>query len=109
VLCVGQGIVEEADQHGLKFFRPQNEQGMVHIAAAFAKHRNRLAGYQCILGLHRMCGVADFGNELRFRDTKSGTLTGDCVPIDFRKRGIYGSACASGTDGRQCDGGRTGG
>jgi 3D-(3,5/4)-trihydroxycyclohexane-1,2-dione acylhydrolase (decyclizing) len=42
-------------------------------------------GYQCILGLQRMCGVADFGNELRFRDPKRGTLTGDYVPIDFRK------------------------
>jgi 3D-(3,5/4)-trihydroxycyclohexane-1,2-dione acylhydrolase (decyclizing) len=42
-------------------------------------------GYQCILGLQRICGVADFGNELRFRDHKSGTLTGDYVPIDFQK------------------------
>ena len=42
-------------------------------------------GYQCILGLQRMCGVADFGNELRFRDPKRGTLTGDYVPIDFVK------------------------
>ena len=43
----GQGIVEEAGHHGLKFYRPQNEQGMVHIAAAFAKHRNRLAAFAC--------------------------------------------------------------
>jgi 3D-(3,5/4)-trihydroxycyclohexane-1,2-dione acylhydrolase (decyclizing) len=42
-------------------------------------------GYQCILGLQRICGVSDFGNELRFRDPKSGTLTGDYVPIDFKK------------------------
>ena len=42
-------------------------------------------GYQCILGLQRACGVADLGNELRFRDTKRGTLTGDYVPIDFVK------------------------
>lgn len=42
-------------------------------------------GYQCILGLQRLCGVSDFGNELRFRDPKSGTLTGDYVPIDFVK------------------------
>ena len=42
-------------------------------------------GYQCILGLQRACGVADFGNELRFRDPKRGTLTGDYVPIDFVK------------------------
>ncbi len=42
-------------------------------------------GYQCILGLQRICGVSDFGNELRFRDPKRGTLTGDYVPIDFKK------------------------
>jgi len=42
-------------------------------------------GYQCILGLQRIVGVSDFGNELRYRDQKSGTLTGDYVPIDFKK------------------------
>jgi 3D-(3,5/4)-trihydroxycyclohexane-1,2-dione acylhydrolase (decyclizing) len=42
-------------------------------------------GYQCILGLQRICGVSDFGNELRFRDQKSGLLTGEYVPIDFVK------------------------
>ena len=44
---LGQGIVEFADQLGLRFYRPQHEQGMVHIAAAFAKHRNRLSTYAC--------------------------------------------------------------
>ena len=42
-------------------------------------------GYQCILGLQRVCGVSDFGNELRYRDQKTGMLTGDYVPIDFVK------------------------
>jgi 3D-(3,5/4)-trihydroxycyclohexane-1,2-dione acylhydrolase (decyclizing) len=42
-------------------------------------------GYQCILGLQRAVGVADFGNELRYRDAKSGLLTGDIIPVDFRK------------------------
>jgi TPP-dependent trihydroxycyclohexane-1,2-dione (THcHDO) dehydratase len=155
---LGQGIVEVAAQEGFRFYRPQNEQGMVHIATAFAKHRNRLAtfacttsigpgatnmitgaatatvnrlpvlllpsdyfanripvgdgsylmmnseivtavaeglkltivvldnhGYQCILGLQRIVGVSDFGNELRYRDPKSGSLTGDYVPVDFKK------------------------
>jgi len=43
----GQGIVEFAREEGLPFYRPQNEQAMVHIAAAFAKHRNRLATFAC--------------------------------------------------------------
>jgi 3D-(3,5/4)-trihydroxycyclohexane-1,2-dione acylhydrolase (decyclizing) len=42
-------------------------------------------GYQCILGLQRICGVADFGNELRFRDKKTRRLTGDYIPVDFKK------------------------
>src|SRR5882724_8527674 len=44
---LGQGIVEFAEQEGLRFYRPQNEQGMVHSATAFAKHRNRLATFAC--------------------------------------------------------------
>ena len=44
---LGQGIVEFAEQCGLRFYRPQHEQGMVHIAAAFAKHRNRLSTFAC--------------------------------------------------------------
>ncbi len=43
----GQGIVELAREEGLPFYRPQNEQAMVHLSAAFAKHRNRLATFAC--------------------------------------------------------------
>ena len=44
---LGQGIVEFAGKEGLQFYRPQHEQGMVHISAAFAKHRNRLSTFAC--------------------------------------------------------------
>jgi 3D-(3,5/4)-trihydroxycyclohexane-1,2-dione acylhydrolase (decyclizing) len=47
VAGLGQGIVEFGQAEGLRFYRPQNEQAMVHIAAAFAKHRNRLATFAC--------------------------------------------------------------
>jgi 3D-(3,5/4)-trihydroxycyclohexane-1,2-dione acylhydrolase (decyclizing) len=47
VAGLGQGIVELASEEGLPFFRPQNEQAMVHTAAAFAKHRNRLSTFAC--------------------------------------------------------------
>ncbi|HEY0789737.1 MAG TPA: 3D-(3,5/4)-trihydroxycyclohexane-1,2-dione acylhydrolase (decyclizing) [Chthoniobacterales bacterium] len=47
VAGLGQGIVEEGAAQGLKFYRPQNEQAMVHAAVAFAKHRNRLATFAC--------------------------------------------------------------
>ena len=41
-------------------------------------------GFQCILALQRSVGVPDFANELRFRDTATGRLTGPYVPVDFR-------------------------
>ncbi len=44
---LGQGLVEYSQREELRFYRPQNEQGMVHAAAAFAKHRNRLATFAC--------------------------------------------------------------
>src|ERR1700738_283524 len=47
VAGLGQGIVEFSQAEGLKFFRPQNEQAMIHTAAAYAKHRNRLATFAC--------------------------------------------------------------
>src|SRR5215468_8171699 len=47
VAGLGQGIVEFGASEGLPFFRPQNEQAMVHIAAAFARHRNRLSTFAC--------------------------------------------------------------
>src|SRR5258707_7781776 len=43
----GQGIIEFSQAEGLRFYRRQNEQAMVHTAAAFAKHRNRLATFAC--------------------------------------------------------------
>jgi 3D-(3,5/4)-trihydroxycyclohexane-1,2-dione acylhydrolase (decyclizing) len=47
VAGLGQGIVEYSREEGLSFFRPQNEQAMVHAAAAYAKHRNRLSAFAC--------------------------------------------------------------
>src|SRR6476659_8961061 len=47
VAGLGQGIVELSRAEGLRFYKPQHEQAMVHTAAAFAKHRNRLATFAC--------------------------------------------------------------
>jgi 3D-(3,5/4)-trihydroxycyclohexane-1,2-dione acylhydrolase (decyclizing) len=47
VAGLGQGIVEFGAAEGLPFFRPQNEQAMVHAAAAYARHRNRLSAFAC--------------------------------------------------------------
>jgi 3D-(3,5/4)-trihydroxycyclohexane-1,2-dione acylhydrolase (decyclizing) len=47
VAGLGQGLAELAAAEGLQFHQPQNEQAMVHLAAAYAKHRNRLATFAC--------------------------------------------------------------
>jgi 3D-(3,5/4)-trihydroxycyclohexane-1,2-dione acylhydrolase (decyclizing) len=47
VAGLGQGLAELAAAEGLQFHQPQNEQAMVHIAAGYAKHRNRLATFAC--------------------------------------------------------------
>lgn len=47
VAGLGQALEEYGDELGLPTYRPQNEQAMVHAAAAFAKHRNRLSTFAC--------------------------------------------------------------
>ncbi|TSA81807.1 3D-(3,5/4)-trihydroxycyclohexane-1,2-dione acylhydrolase (decyclizing) [Deinococcus detaillensis] len=47
VAGLGQALEEYGDALNLPTYRPQNEQGMVHIASAFARHKNRLATYAC--------------------------------------------------------------
>ena len=42
-------------------------------------------GYQCIKDLAASVGIAQFGNELRFRDPERNRLTGGYVPVDFKK------------------------
>ena len=47
VAGLGQALEELGDELELPFYRPQNEQAQVHLAAAFAKHRNRLQTFAC--------------------------------------------------------------
>jgi 3D-(3,5/4)-trihydroxycyclohexane-1,2-dione acylhydrolase (decyclizing) len=47
VAGLGQALEELGGEVDLPTYRPQNEQAMVHLAAAYAKHRNRLATYAC--------------------------------------------------------------
>jgi 3D-(3,5/4)-trihydroxycyclohexane-1,2-dione acylhydrolase (decyclizing) len=47
VAGLGQALAEIPESEGLRYYRPQNEQAMVHLAAAFAKHCNRLATFAC--------------------------------------------------------------
>ena len=47
VAGLGQALEEIPEAEGLRYYRPQNEQAMVHLAAAFAKHTNRLSTYAC--------------------------------------------------------------
>ena len=45
VAGVGQALLQE--QEAMPYYLARNEQGMVHAAAAFARHRNRLATFAC--------------------------------------------------------------
>jgi len=45
VAGVGQALLQE--QEAMPYYLARNEQGMVHAAAAFARHRNRLATLAC--------------------------------------------------------------
>ncbi len=47
VAGLGQALEELGDELELPTYRPQNEQAMVHAAAAYAKHANRLATFAC--------------------------------------------------------------
>jgi 3D-(3,5/4)-trihydroxycyclohexane-1,2-dione acylhydrolase (decyclizing) len=47
VAGLGQALEELGDELRMPLYRPQNEQAQVHIAAAFAKHHNRLQAYAC--------------------------------------------------------------
>lgn len=47
VAGLGQALHEYGDTYGMPFFRPQNEQGQVHAAVAYARHRRRRATMAC--------------------------------------------------------------
>ncbi|HEV7603473.1 MAG TPA: 3D-(3,5/4)-trihydroxycyclohexane-1,2-dione acylhydrolase (decyclizing) [Candidatus Limnocylindrales bacterium] len=47
VAGLGQALQELGDAESMPYLRPQNEQAMVHMAAAFARHRDRLQTYAC--------------------------------------------------------------
>src|SRR5438552_5303409 len=47
VAGLGQALEELAETEDMPYYRPQNEQAQVHLAAAFARHHNRLRAYAC--------------------------------------------------------------
>ena len=47
VAGLGQALEELGDAEEMPYYRPQNEQAQVHLAAAFARHHNRLRAYAC--------------------------------------------------------------
>ena len=48
VAGLGQALEELGDECDMPYYRPQNEQGQVHAATAYARHRNRLQTFACI-------------------------------------------------------------
>ena len=51
VAGIGQALEELRDE--VEYHRPQNEQGMVHTAAAYAKMKNRLQTFACTSSIGR--------------------------------------------------------
>jgi len=47
VAGLGQALEELGQRCDMPFYRPQNEQAQVHLAAAYAKHKNRLQTFAC--------------------------------------------------------------
>ncbi len=47
VAGLGQALEQLGDELNMPTYRPQNEQAMVHAAAAFAKHSNRTSTFAC--------------------------------------------------------------
>ena len=47
VAGLGQALEELGDAEDMPFYKPQNEQAQVHLAAAFARHSNRLRAFAC--------------------------------------------------------------
>ncbi|GAB4221748.1 MAG: 3D-(3,5/4)-trihydroxycyclohexane-1,2-dione acylhydrolase (decyclizing) [Francisella sp.] len=47
VTGLGEALEYDYANHGLKTYRGNNEQGMAHVATAYAKQRNRLGIYAC--------------------------------------------------------------
>lgn len=56
------------------------------------------SGFQCIRGLQMSSGSPSFGNELRYRDESTDTLTGSFIPVDFVKNAESLGARAIATD-----------
>ena len=47
VAGLGQALEELGDECAMPYYRPQNEQAQVHLAAAYAKHKNRMQTFAC--------------------------------------------------------------
>jgi 3D-(3,5/4)-trihydroxycyclohexane-1,2-dione acylhydrolase (decyclizing) len=47
VAGLGQALEELGDECAMPYYRPQNEQAQVHLASAYAKHKNRLQTFAC--------------------------------------------------------------
>jgi 3D-(3,5/4)-trihydroxycyclohexane-1,2-dione acylhydrolase (decyclizing) len=48
VAGLGQALEELGDECAMPYYRPQNEQAQVHLASAYAKHKNRLQTFACM-------------------------------------------------------------
>jgi 3D-(3,5/4)-trihydroxycyclohexane-1,2-dione acylhydrolase (decyclizing) len=79
-MVVGLGEALEADGHDLRFYQGKNEQGMAHIAMAFAKQKNR----RQIFGVTSSIGPGALNMV-----TAAGTATANRIPVLFLPSDAY--------------------
>ncbi len=72
VAGLGQALEELGDECDMPYYRPQNEQGQVHISTAFAKHKNRLQAFAC---------TASIGPGSTNMVTGAATATVNRIPV----------------------------
>ena len=74
VAGLGQALEELGDELRMPYYRPQNEQAQVHLAAAYAKHKNRLQTFACTSSI----GPGRHQHDHRRRGARRSTASRSC-------------------------------
>jgi 3D-(3,5/4)-trihydroxycyclohexane-1,2-dione acylhydrolase (decyclizing) len=87
VAGLGEAILEAelADPRALPYYQGRNEQGMVHVATAFARHRNRLSTLAC---------TASVGPGSTIMITGAATATINRLPVLLLPSDVFATRVA---------------
>ncbi len=82
VTGIGQALEEVGQKVGVRYYQPRNEQGAVHIAAGYAKMKNRLQTFAC---------TSSVGPGATNMVTGAGLATINRLPVLLLPGDIFGS------------------